>query len=104
MPNARFEAHRKPAWKEAAAFNMQLDHKVALDGTLNDGAADKGYSVEMAIPWTQLPGMSGPPTPDNQFRINFYRLSNSGTWASAWAPVGNDFHDLTLAGTATFVK
>jgi hypothetical protein len=33
--------------------------------------------------------------------VNFLRLSNSGTWAAAWAPVGNDFHDLSLAGTVT---
>lgn len=39
-----------------------FDYKFAsyVDGPLNGGGKDRGYTVELAIPWTEL-GLSGPP-------------------------------------------
>lgn len=102
--DAVFDSYRSPAWKKASAFNMDFTYKVTVTGTLNDGAADTGYDLEVSVPWKQLPGLDGPPAAGQIGKINFFRLSNSGTWAGAWSPVGNDFHDMSLAGTVTFAK
>jgi hypothetical protein len=101
--DALFDSYRSPEWKEAAKANLEITAKAVVDGSLGDSTADKGYVVELAIPWKQLPGMTGAPAAERKFGLNMFRLSNSGTWAAAWSPVGNDFHDLMLAGTAVFV-
>jgi hypothetical protein len=101
--DAIFTRHRSPSWQEACKVNLAVEQAVVLDGTLNDATPDQGYVVEIAVPWKELPGMDGPPAAERLFRLNFFRLSNSGTWAAAWSPVGNDFHDMALAGRVTFV-
>jgi hypothetical protein len=50
-----------------------------LDGTLNDDRdTDRGWSVEIAIPWRALKecagGMSCPPRPDDTWRVNLSRV------------------------------
>ena len=102
--DAIFTSYRSPAWKKASTVDLTFKHEVSLDGTLNDGNADKGYSVEASIPWSELPGLKAAPEPGRKFHVNFFRLSNNGAWAAAWSPVGNDFHDLSLAGIVTFGK
>ncbi|HLK14543.1 MAG TPA: carbohydrate-binding family 9-like protein [Fimbriimonadaceae bacterium] len=52
---------------------------VRIDGTLNDPSdEDKGWSVEIALPWKALSEISGtqpcPPKAGNQMRINFSRV------------------------------
>lgn len=51
---------------------------VAIDGTLNDPSdEDRGWSVEIAIPWTSLRDVAGvplPPRDGDQWRINFSRV------------------------------
>lgn len=98
--DAKFDSYRSPAWSQAKNFNLNLKHKVLLKGTLNDNVPDEGYVVEVAIPWTEIPG--GAEARQAPFKLNLFRLSNSGSWAGVWSPVGNDFHDLTLAGLVTF--
>jgi len=99
--DARFASYRSPAWKQAAEFDLDFRHGVKVDGTLNDSSPDRGYSIEMAIPWKEIPGLDGHPNPGQAFSANLFRLSNSGTWAAAWSPVGNDFHDFSMAGVLT---
>ncbi len=101
--DAIFSGYRTPSWQEASKVDLAVTQAVVLEGTLNDSQPDQGYSLEVALPWKELPGLDGPPAPDRPFRLNFYRLSNSGTWAAAWSPVGNDFHDMSLAALVTFV-
>jgi hypothetical protein len=100
--DAIFTGYRAPAWQQASKVNLEVQQAVTLDGTLNDTTPDKGYVVEVAIPWKELPSVDAAPAADRVFRLNFFRLSNSGTWAGAWSPVGNDFHDMSLAGLVTF--
>jgi len=55
-----------------------LESAVSVDGTLNDpGDVDRGWSVELAMPWTALaeaaPGRRGP-RPGETWRINFSRV------------------------------
>ena len=51
---------------------------VAVDGTLNDPSdTDRGWTVEMAIPWTALAEYArcpAPPRDGDQWRINFSRV------------------------------
>jgi hypothetical protein len=58
-----------------------LKTAVALHGTLNkSGDKDKGWTVEVAIPWASLTGVSenprkgAAPTPGSEMRINFSRV------------------------------
>jgi hypothetical protein len=52
---------------------------VHLDGTVNDPSdTDRGWSVEIAIPWASLKecagGLACPPAPDDTWRVNFSRV------------------------------
>ncbi|GDX41193.1 hypothetical protein LBMAG21_14850 [Armatimonadota bacterium] len=51
---------------------------IRIDGTLNDPTdTDKGWSVEMALPWTALAEFANrlaPPQEGDQWRINFSRV------------------------------
>jgi len=51
---------------------------VLVDGTLNEPAdVDRGWTVEMAIPWdalSQPPGRGKPPAPGDGWRMNFSRV------------------------------
>lgn len=55
-----------------------LRSAVHLDGTLNDpGDRDRGWSVEMAIPWAALADggrTKVPPTSGSRWRVNFSRV------------------------------
>ena len=106
--DALFTSHRKPRWEEAAK-NLTLGVKSAVhvDGTLNDEAGeDKSWSVELQIPFAELPGLTGVPAPGDSWEANLYRIDNKGarsrTYQRTWSPVGNDFHKLQGAGTLLF--
>jgi hypothetical protein len=52
---------------------------VHVDGTLNDpGDVDRGWTVEIAIPWAALKQLAGaracPPAPGDTWRLNFSRV------------------------------
>ena len=55
-----------------------LKKAVRLDGTLNDPSdLDRGWTVELAIPWSAFgdaAGMPLPPRPDDVWRVNFSRV------------------------------
>lgn len=55
-----------------------LRSAVAIDGTLNDPRdTDRGWSVEIAIPWralAQIAGRACPPAPGDLWRLNFSRV------------------------------
>jgi hypothetical protein len=54
-----------------------LKSAVALDGTLNDNSdTDKGWTVELAIPFADLqrPSRAHQPKPGDEWRINFSRV------------------------------
>ncbi len=61
------------------AWDIQaLETAVAIDGTLNrHGDRDRGWSVEIAIPWSVLGEAANRPTPPeagDQWRVNFSRV------------------------------
>ena len=52
-----------------------LETGVSLLGTLNDTSdQDRGWFVELAIPWTGLASSGGPPKTGESWRINFSRV------------------------------
>ncbi len=56
---------------------------VAVDGTLNDPSdEDRGWTVEIAIPWgvlAEAAGRPAPPDPGDRWRINFSRVQWTST-------------------------
>ena len=72
--DAKFAAHRKgePAWD--SAWRTAVDLRGTLD---NRKDRDKGWSVEVAVPWTEIcehTAMSCPPQPGGTLRINAFRF------------------------------
>lgn len=55
-----------------------IKHAVQIDGTLNcPEDTDRGWSVEVAIPWTSMSKYAGtdcPPKPGDRWRVNFSRV------------------------------
>lgn len=105
--DAVFSTHRSPKWEEAAEKNLGLRSAVAIDGTLNQpGDEDKGWTVELAIPFADLPGAGGRPRPGTEWGLNMYRIDQEGprnmAYQASWAPVGGDFHQLDGAGVLIF--
>jgi len=109
--DAVFATHRTPKWEEAAkALTLKgLVAKVDLDGTLNqraDTSADRRWSVEVQIPWAELPGVDGPPADGASWSANFYRIDVKSPkrdgFMGAWSPAGGDFHNTSGFGTLTF--
>jgi hypothetical protein len=100
--DAKFTGHRQPEWPEAAKFDSGVKHAVVVDGSLGGGEADRGFTVEAAIPWKGL-GLSGAPAVGTKIPANLYRIDDKGTHdlshMGTWAPVGADFHKLEGAGT-----
>ncbi len=103
-----------------------LKSAVHVDGTLNDpGDIDRGWSVEVAIPWKDLERfariMPTPPEAGDAWRINFSRVqwkheivdgkyvkvpkekSVEDNWV--WSPIGRvDMHRPEKWGIVTFEK
>lgn len=100
--DAKFTGHRQPEWPLAAKFDSGSKHAVVVDGTANADGADRGFTVEAAIPWKGL-GLTGAPTAGMRIGANLYRIDDKGTHDLAhmgtWAPIGADFHKLEGAGT-----
>jgi hypothetical protein len=100
--DAVFTGHRRPDWPEAAAnLTFQVEKAVFVDGTLNDPAQDQGYSVEVAIPLAELPGIKDLPGQGATFRANLFRLSNGPEIPATWNPAGGDYHNLLAGGLLT---
>jgi hypothetical protein len=103
--DAIFTGHRVPEWKEAAAnLTLSLEKAVFVDGSLNDPKEDRGYSLEVAIPLDQLPGITEIPAKGAIFRANLFRLSNGPEIPSCWNPAGGDYHNLLAGGLLTLAE
>jgi hypothetical protein len=99
--DSRFDDYNQPRGGPDGPFGHQawsakLDSAVSLDGTLDDGAGDRGYVVEARIP---LSSLEIEPQAGDRWRINLYALDRSGL-AVAWSPIlgrGN-FHRASRFG------
>ncbi len=80
---------------------------VRVAGTLGQrDDHDLGWIAELAIPFADL-GLPGPPAPNEQWRINLYRIERGEVEEfSAWSPTLKsppDFHVPSRFGTLVFV-
>ena len=109
--NALFDASfTGPRQGMDLAWSSKARHGVHLDGTLNNAAdVDRGWTAELAIPWSQLPGMPKPrPQPGDVWRFNLYRLlqgpgqPNEGQ--AFRAPLVGDFHAVNRFAELRFAE
>jgi hypothetical protein len=86
------------------AWSSRARHAVHLDGTLNDSRdVDRGWTVELAIPFDALPGAPRPRNGD-EWRFNLYRLRQPpGEGQALSPPLVPDFHALDRFATLRFV-
>jgi hypothetical protein len=94
-------------------FDSGVIAKVKVDGTIdNRKDADKGWLVEMAVPFDKLKGPAAegpavPPKVGDAWRINLFRVDRPGTppkeTGSAWSPpMAPDYHTLARFGELVF--
>jgi Carbohydrate family 9 binding domain-like len=94
--DARHDSHGAASHVE---WDSHAQVKVQARGKLNDGEADGGYEVELAIPWSAFSaGQShgAAPAAGTTFRINFgvTDAHEAGARVLAWSATGSDALDL----------
>jgi cellulose/xylan binding protein with CBM9 domain len=90
------------------SWSSRARHAVHVDGTLNQpGDVDRGWTVELAIPFAALTGMSKPrPDRGDTWKFNLYRLRQGpgqpGEGQAFSPPMRGDFHALDRFATLRF--
>ena len=90
------------------SWSSHARHAVHVDGTLNDARdVDRGWTVELAIPFSSLTGMPKPrPAVGDRWKFNLYRLRQGPgqpNEAQAYSPpMRGDFHALDRFATLRF--
>jgi hypothetical protein len=108
--NALFDASFSggPRQNMNLAWSSHAQHAVHVDGTLNDSRdVDRGWTVELAIPFASLTGMKKPrPAKGDRWRFNLYRLRQGpgqpGEGQAYSPPMRPDFHALDHFATLRF--
>lgn len=106
--NKPYSEGGKADWK----WNLEsFQSVVTVDGTLNNPKdVDRGWQVEMAIPWRNFrkfsPDIALPPKPGDKWRINLYRIERMRVGETreeltAWSPI-NTFHAPQRFGVVQF--
>ena len=104
--DASFPTYRSKL-EEAMKWDSGTAHGVSVSGTLNKrDDKDKGWTVELSIPWAKLPAMpKGGAAPGTVIRANLFRLDSPAKGAqegAAWSPpIRGDFHALDRFGHLT---
>jgi hypothetical protein len=106
--DTRYDARRDPRPFGHVDWDSRVQAKAIAQGTPNDESADKGYVVELAVPFTAFATgepPASPPTAGTVWRINFFVMDarERGQRAVGWSPprVG-DFHILEKFGRVQF--
>jgi hypothetical protein len=103
-----FDTYRAPQPFGHVGWSSGLESAVRLRGEVGDDAADEGYDVEIAIPWSafSVAGRDGSaPREGETFRIQLYVLDarEEGQWGVGWsAPLVGDFHVPARFGRVVF--
>ena len=90
------------------SWSSHARHAVHVDGTLNDARdVDRGWTVELAIPFASLTGMPGPrPARGDRWKFNLYPLRQGpgqpGEGQAYSPPMRGDFHALDRFATLRF--
>jgi hypothetical protein len=109
--DSQFDTYNMPKGGPEGPFGNQtwqskLKSAVVVDGTLDkEGDEDKGYTVELSIPWASLDkAKTTPPALGDTWRMNFYAMQNNS--GVAWSPImgkGN-FHKASQFGKVLFAE
>ncbi len=107
--DTQYDQYNSPKTEPGGPFGHQewsakLKSAVVVDGTIDKpGDKDKGYTVEIAIPWSSFTkAKTHPPTPGDTWRMNFYAMkNNSGVAFSPILGQGN-FHKASRFGRITW--
>jgi hypothetical protein len=88
--DALFTSRRTPEWPEAAA-NLTM-------AGLRAGIARNpaGWTVEVSVPWADMPTVGAAPSTDASWGFNLYRIDERVM--AAWSPAGGDFHNTAAFG------
>ena len=106
--DTRYDARRRPQPFGDLAWSSNPVAKVALDGKVNDDDEDRGYTVELAIPWSAFAAGGTPASPPDAgatWRMNFFVMDarEKGQRAVGWSPpLVGDFHTLGRFGRVVF--
>lgn len=107
--DTRYDARRQPQPFGHMDWNADIEAAAHVEGTANDGDADEGYSVEIAIPWSAFAVGEPPaaaPSANQAWRLNFYvmdKRQGDGMRSVGWSPtLTNDFHLPTRFGRVIF--
>jgi len=84
-----------------------MEHEVVVRGDpTRRGTNDQGWTVELAVPFSQLISAPNiPPKPGDAWRANIYRIDHATDYSefTAWSPTGmHDFHITEAFGTLVF--
>jgi hypothetical protein len=106
--DTRYDSPRQPRPFGHVDWSSQVQAKAQVDGTLGDNKPDKGYAVELKVPWTAFAVGERPlqrPSAGDTWRINFFVMDaqEHAIRAVAWsAPRIGDFHTLEKFGRVVF--
>jgi hypothetical protein len=108
--DSQFDKYNEPRKDPDGPFGHEewssaLKSAVVVDGTLDKSDdEDKGYVIEMMIPWKSFDkAKQAPPASGDTWRMNFYAMQNNS--GVAWSPIlgqGN-FHKASRFGRVTFI-
>ncbi len=109
--DSEFDAYNEPKVEPNGPFGHQewsanVKSGVTVDGTVDKSSdADKGYTVEVMIPWKSFGKAAKlPPELNSSWRMNFYAMKNNN--GVAWSPIlgqGN-FHKAPRFGRIVWTK
>ncbi len=119
--NTTFDATLDRPYRDHGTLNLDWTAEgwktaVHVDGTINDDSdQDKGWTVEMAIPWSALKELAPeavPPKNGTRWSVELARVNtvpgaaegeNRGHWV--WSPIGEiNFHRPDKWGVVEFVR
>jgi hypothetical protein len=111
--NAVFDSYLPTYRANQNDWNSKIKTAVVVDGTVDKhDDKDKGWTVEMAIPWADTKGkgtyeLKLPPAVGSVFRVNFFRMDlpfkTKAQVASGWSPpLVADFHKVDRFGELVF--
>ncbi len=105
--DAYFPSYRENLERSKQFTAASFERAVHVNGTLDSAQADRGYTVEMKVSYSDL-GLAGAPKAGERWRINMFRIDYHGpddADYTAWnAPLVGDFHALDRFGQLRFVQ
>jgi hypothetical protein len=85
--------------------SSNLKWAVRVEGTVDGGGGDRGWTCEIALPLEDVvTAPNRPPRPGDRWRMNLFRVeSRPRPWGAAWSPtMQGDFHIPSAFGEIVF--